>query len=134
MDEKESWSRRRPGYFTRASVGGRWKLADFGIAKNRENAAPGKTFQQAGTLGFAPPEQFEGTQADPSADIYCLGKLLTYLLTGGTDVDRIGLEYLDWRKLAHRCAQLSADRRPAIDEVLAVLRQMSGDVSAPTRG
>ena len=112
------------------SVGGLWKLADFGIAKNRENAAPGKTFQQAGTLGFAPPEQFEGTQADPSADIYCLGKLLAYLLTGGTDIDRIRPEYVEWRKLAYRCAQLSADRRPAIGDVLTWLRQMSGTASS----
>jgi serine/threonine protein kinase len=90
------------------SVQGTWKLADFGIAKNRENAAPGRTFQQSGTLGFASPEQFEGTQAEPSADIYGLGKLLAYLLTGGTDIDRIRPELVDWRKLAHRCAQLSA--------------------------
>ena len=108
------------------SVGGTWKLADFGIAKNRENATPGKTFQQAGTLGFAPPEQFEGTQAEPSADVYCLGKLLAYLLTGGTDVDRIRPDLVEWRKLAHRCAQLSADRRPSIGDVLTALRQMAG--------
>jgi len=112
------------------SVGGKWKLADFGIAKNRANATPGKTFQQAGTLGFAPPEQFEGTQAEPSADIYCLGKLMAYLLTGGTDIDRIRPDLADWRKLAYRCAQHAADRRPAIGEVLAALRQMAG-VSVP---
>jgi type III restriction enzyme len=110
------------------AVGGKWKLADFGIAKNRENAAPGKTFQQAGTLGFAPPEQFEGTRAEPSADIYCLGKLLAYLLTGGTDVDRIRPELVEWRKLAYRCAQHAADRRPAIGEVLEAMRQMAGVV------
>ena len=108
------------------SVRGTWKLADFGIAKNRANATPGKTFQQAGTLGFAPPEQFEGTQAEPSADIYCLGKLLAYLLTGGTDIDRIRPELADWRKLAYRCAQHAPDRRPAIGEVLEALRQMAG--------
>lgn len=108
------------------AVAGKWKLADFGIAKNRENAAPGKTFQQAGTLGFAPPEQFEGTQAEPSADIYCLGKLFAYLLTGGTDIDRIRPEHVEWRKVAYRCAQLSAERRPVIADVLAALRQMAG--------
>jgi type III restriction enzyme len=107
------------------SVRGTWKLADFGIAKNRENAAPGKTFQQSGTLGFAPPEQFEGTQAEPSADIYGLGKLLAYLLTGGTDVDRIRPELLDWRKLAYRCAQLSPEQRPPIGVVLTALRKMA---------
>jgi type III restriction enzyme len=108
------------------SVRGVWKLADFGIAKNRENAAPGKTFQQAGTLGFAPPEQFEGTQAEPSADIYSFGKLLAYLITGGTDIDRIRPELVDWRRLAHRCAQLLAEKRPSIGEVLDALRLLEG--------
>jgi serine/threonine-protein kinase len=108
------------------SVQGKWKLADFGIAKNRENAAPGRTFQQSGTLGFAPPEQFEGTQAEPSADIYGLGKLMAYLLTAGTDIDRIRPELGDWRKLAHRCAQLSPDQRPGIGDVLSALRRMAG--------
>jgi type III restriction enzyme len=107
-------------------VGGVWKLADFGIAKNRDNAAPGKTFQQAGTLGFAPPEQFEGTQAEPSADIYGLGKLLAYLLTGGTDIDRIRPELVEWRRLAYRCAQLSVEKRPTIGEVLEALQQLAG--------
>jgi serine/threonine-protein kinase len=62
-------------------AGTRWKLADFGIAKNRARAAPGVTFKQAGTYGYAAPEQLEGSPADPSADIYSFGKVLTYLAT-----------------------------------------------------
>mgnify|MGYP003383679788 CR=1 FL=1 len=84
--------------------GSKWKLADFGIAKNRAHAAPGVTFQQAGTYGYAAPEQFEGTAADPSADVYSFGKVLVFLLTGKTDLDGVPIEYSDLRRLAFKCA------------------------------
>jgi very-short-patch-repair endonuclease len=108
---------------------GLWKLADFGIAKSRRNAAPGATFQQAGTYGYAAPEQFDGTDAHPSADVYSFGKLIVFLLTGHTDLDRLPVEYADVRRLAFRCASQTPDARPSIREVLAQLEQMT-----PTAG
>jgi serine/threonine protein kinase len=105
--------------------GGRWKLADFGIAKSQRNAAAGVTFQHAGTYGYAAPEQFEGTQAEPSADVYSFGKMLVFLLTGTTDLDRVPLEYTAARKLARQCAALAAETRPTIDEVIKSLEQLA---------
>jgi hypothetical protein len=104
---------------------GVWKLADFGIAKSRRNAAPGATFQQAGTYGYAAPEQFEGTEAHPTADVYSFGKLLVFLLTGHTDLDRIPVDYADARRLAFRCASQTPDARPGIGEVLAMLEHLA---------
>ena len=107
-------------------AGGTWKLADFGIAKNRAHAAPGRTFQQAGTYGYAAPEQFEGVEAHPSADVYSFGKLLAFMLTSTTDPDKIRVEFADWRRLAHRCAQYDPNGRPSIADVVGTLRGMAG--------
>jgi type III restriction enzyme len=108
-------------------VGTTWKLADFGIAKNVANVQPGKTFLQSGTLGYAPPEQFEGEQANATMDVYSFGKLLAFLVTGATDPDKISLGSADWRRLAFKCAQDIPERRPRIDVVVDALRKMSGD-------
>jgi serine/threonine protein kinase len=107
-------------------VGGKWKLADFGIAKNRAQAVPGHTFQRAGTYGYAAPEQFEGTEAHPSADIYSFGKLIVFLLTGKTDLDRVPVEYGDLRRLAFRCASGLPESRPGISEVVEFVRALGG--------
>ncbi len=44
---------------------------------------------ERGDDGFAPPEQLDGAEAHPSADIFAFGKLLAYLTTGQTDVDQL---------------------------------------------
>jgi hypothetical protein len=105
---------------------GKWKLADFGIAKSQAQGFGGRTFKQAGTYGYAAPEQFEGTEAHPSADVYSFGKLMVFLLTGGTDLDRVPVEYSDLRRLVFRCASPMAEGRPAIQEVVALLEAISG--------
>lgn len=70
---------------------GRIKIADFGIAKLIENAAPdggnpgdalpAAATVMAGTQGYSAPEQANGT-ADHRADIYALGVVLYEMLTG----------------------------------------------------
>ena len=57
---------------------GRVVLVDFGIARLFKAARKGTMI---GTLGFAPPEQYQGI-ADPRSDIYSLGATLHYILTG----------------------------------------------------
>src|SRR5580658_6547108 len=57
---------------------GRVVLVDFGIARLFKAARKGTMI---GTLGFAPPEQYQGV-ADPRSDIYSLGATLHYVLTG----------------------------------------------------
>src|SRR5271163_5231851 len=57
---------------------GRVVLVDFGIARLFKSARKGTMI---GTLGFAPPEQYQGI-ADPRSDLYSLGATLHYVLTG----------------------------------------------------
>jgi DNA phosphorothioation-dependent restriction protein DptH len=96
-----------------------WKLADFGIAKNLGRLVTQRTFQQHGTLGYSAPEQFQGVDAHPSADVYSLGKLLVFLLTGQTDVDYV--QYTSWSGLIKRCIAQKPEDRLAIDEVITEL-------------
>jgi len=56
-------------------------LIDFGISREfSENAL--KDTVNTGTVGFMPPEQYGFKQTDCRADIYSLGILLCWLLTG----------------------------------------------------
>ncbi len=96
------------------STGGRWKLTDFGISKNLARLMTQKTFQQHGTLGYAAPEQFQGCAAHSSADVYSLGKVLVFLLTGQTDVDHVPFPV--WRDLIIKCVNADPDLRPDVDE------------------
>ena len=61
---------------------GRLRLIDFGIARSclpqEETVA---ILKGAGTIGFAPPEQFVGTPTDARSDVYSLGATLYSLLT-----------------------------------------------------
>lgn len=61
---------------------GHVKVIDFGLARHFE---PGKRrdTQASGTVGYAPPEQWEDSgQSDPRSDIYSLAATLYYVLTG----------------------------------------------------
>ena len=102
-----------------------WKLADFGIAKDRKRAMPGATFQMAGSYGYAPPEQWAGTTADPSADVFALGKLIAFMATGGTDPDAIPHGYKVVRELALRCTVQAPQNRPSSTQLLQALEGLA---------
>src|SRR5262249_49879880 len=57
---------------------GRVVLIDFGIARLFKGRSKGTMI---GTLGFAPPEQYQGN-VDPRSDIYALGATLHFVMTG----------------------------------------------------
>ncbi|MEI7024316.1 serine/threonine protein kinase [Paenibacillus sp. y28] len=58
------------------------RLIDFGIARSFKAEQSTDTVQ-LGTIGFAAPEQFAGRQTDARTDLYGLGALMYYLLSGG---------------------------------------------------
>ncbi len=64
-------------------------LTDFGLAKQaitRGDAT--RTGQWVGTLDYAAPEQIRGARVDARADVYSLGAVLYYILTGQVPFDR----------------------------------------------
>ncbi|MET3941334.1 serine/threonine protein kinase [Paenibacillus sp. PvP094] len=59
------------------------RLIDFGIARSFKAQHIEDTVK-LGTAGFAAPEQYGTGQTDARSDLYGLGALLLYLMTGGT--------------------------------------------------
>ena len=110
----------KPGNILR--VNGLWKIGDFGIAKNLTRLITQQTFRRAGTSGYAPQEQLDGVEAHSSADVYAFGKIIVFLLSGQTDVDRIHLPR--WGNLILRCADRDRDRRPNAAAALAELQSI----------
>ena len=58
--------------------GGKVFLVDFGIARTWVSSQRGTAI---GTAGYAPPEQYKG-EAEPRSDLFSLGVMMHYLLTG----------------------------------------------------
>lgn len=71
-------------FLTRAGL---TKILDFGIAKlapdavRRASAAPTLTGLLFGTAGYLAPEQIQGREADPRADLFALGTIMYEMLT-----------------------------------------------------
>jgi serine/threonine protein kinase len=101
---------------------GGWKLADFGIAKNTSREMTRATMQHRYTPGYAPPEQVDGARANPSADVYAVGKVIAFMLTGETDPDRI--PYPSWRTLVRNCNALNSSERPSVEAVGKMLADL----------
>ena len=77
---------------------GRIKLIDFGISRvYDENAQEDTVF--FGTKYFAAPEQYGFSQTDSRTDIFSMGALLCWLLTGDADI-RHGITKIKSKRLA----------------------------------
>lgn len=73
----------KPSNVMRAE-GGRIVLLDFGIARSAD-ATDGAADSSSGTPRFMAPEQFEGRAAvGPAADLFAIGVLLYWLVSGAT--------------------------------------------------
>jgi serine/threonine-protein kinase len=57
-------------------------LCDFGLAKQTSSPATTQAGFFLGTLDYAAPEQIEGREVDARTDVYALGGVLYYCLTG----------------------------------------------------
>lgn len=58
------------------------RLSDFGIAMRKGEARLTETNYVVGTPGYFAPEQLEGTEPDFTADLYAVGLVALYLLSG----------------------------------------------------
>ncbi|WP_406368957.1 serine/threonine protein kinase [Streptomyces sp. NBC_00647] len=63
-------------------LGGRWCLADFGIARYAEATTAKRTFKLHGTFAYMAPERWNNQRATSASDIYALGVLAFELLAG----------------------------------------------------
>jgi serine/threonine protein kinase len=109
------------------SPGGHFSLIDFGIARQFKPGQVRDTMP-LGSPGYAAPEQYGRAQTTPRSDIYGLGALLHFLLSGTDPVDRplhfaplsLG-EDAPRRELAElvmQMVELDASQRPqSIEEV-----------------
>ncbi|MDR0819011.1 MAG: serine/threonine protein kinase [Oscillospiraceae bacterium] len=89
-------------------------LIDFGISRRYSRDADTDT-AYLGTKKYAPPEQYGFAQTDCRADIYALGVVLCFMLTGepdGTITDN-GL-----KRIAEKCTAFSPDDRYQSAEAL----------------
>lgn len=95
-------------------------LIDFGISRRYDSAA-GEDTVFAGTRGFAAPEQYGFAQTDCRSDIFSLGVLLCWLMTGQTRLGEASAGGLE--RCIRRCTAFDPkDRYQSVDAVAAALR------------
>jgi hypothetical protein len=83
------------------------KLTDFGIA-----ARTGSTTIPAGSLAYAPPEQFDGGPASPASDVYAATATFYECLTGEPPFGREAAQSQSELIEKHRSAQVPMDPVP----------------------
>ncbi|HEX5621571.1 MAG TPA: protein kinase [Solirubrobacteraceae bacterium] len=98
-------------------------LTDFGLTKHAA-AAGGFTHtgQFVGTPDFVSPEQIRGEPADARADVYALGCVLFYVLTGRTPFPReseLGKLYAHLGDPVPPASDFAPAVPPALDQVIA---------------
>ena len=101
-------------------------LIDFDIARAvREGGGTDTVF--FGTKGYAPPEQYGFGQTDCRADIYALGVLLRWLITGSIRENKNIAIHPDIKRVIDRCTTFSPDER------YADAGQVRKDLRQPTK-
>jgi serine/threonine protein kinase len=106
----------------------RWVVADWGLVRRPvgTTSAGGRTRlgTSYGTEGFAPPELSVNAHAATSAaDIYYIGQLVGWCLTGTTPLQNMPLLPTDgpWRSVVRAATRHDAHRRPQTVEELQTL-------------
>ncbi|MFF5488282.1 PaeR7I family type II restriction endonuclease [Streptomyces virginiae] len=106
---------------------GRWTLADWGAARRPrgQTTFAGRTGAYIGTPGFAPPElSVNPHDAVPASDIYSLGRVAAWALTGERPLPNIPLlpAQEPWQTIVREATQHEIERRPqSIDELLTLI-------------
>ncbi len=93
---------------------GRLHLIDFGISRVYDKNASEDTVCY-GTKHFAPPEQYGFAQTDCRADIFSLGVLLGWLLTGELELKSIlnKITNRNLKRIVKRCTAFAPEKRYA---------------------
>jgi streptogramin lyase/predicted Ser/Thr protein kinase len=96
-------------------------LSDFGLTKRLTDETMTGSGRWVGTLGYIAPEQIRGEPVDARADVYALGCLLFYILTGVAPYRRDSDEatlYAHLHDAAPDARALMPDVPPALAEVI----------------
>ncbi|MCD8217105.1 MAG: serine/threonine protein kinase [Clostridiales bacterium] len=84
------------------------KIVDFNIARNYESGQGSDTVIM-GTRKYAAPEQYGYAQTDARTDLYALGVMMNYLLTGKYPSDEIFFGEME--PIIRKCIQFDPDQR-----------------------
>jgi hypothetical protein len=104
-------------------------LSDFGLAKHAlATTGPTRSEQWVGTLDYIAPEQIRGERVDARADVYALGGVVYFMLTGRVPFEREDDQAKMWAHLAGPPPRPSAARPELPAELDAVvLRALAKD-------
>lgn len=106
---------------------GRWALADWGIVRRPrgQTTKAGRTGHFLGTEGFAAPELSRTPhEATASSDIYGVGRVIAWALTGTLPETNIPLQAPPgpWRPIVRAATQQDPQRRPqTVSDLLALI-------------
>ena len=111
-------------------------LTDFGLTRHVRSIAGGATTpgHWVGTLDYVAPEQIRSDSADARTDVYALGCLLFYLLTGSVPFPREGDEARLWAHLTERPPAVPEHVPKAFDAVIARALAKAPDDRYPSAG
>jgi hypothetical protein len=106
---------------------GRWTLADWGIVRRPrgQTTKVGRTGLYIGTEGFAAPELSETPhEATESSDIYSIGRVIAWALTG--ELPKTNLPLLPppgpWRSIVRAATHQDPQRRPqTVSDLIALI-------------
>jgi eukaryotic-like serine/threonine-protein kinase len=101
-------------------------LMDFGLARLTEPSGSVRGAEvPGGTLHYMAPELLEGGSLSVASDVFALGVLLHYMLTGVAPVANIRVDLpAPWKRIIVRCIEVDAKRRfESVDQIAAALNR-----------
>lgn len=125
----------------------RWKIADFGIARFIEEATASNTLRRYLSPEYAAPEQWRGERATHATDVYALGCIGFFVLTGNSpfrgdpEHGHLGSPLPDFactdprlKSLILMMARKKAEARPSLSRVVSQLEQIATEPLPATPG
>jgi serine/threonine-protein kinase len=123
---------------------GKWKIADFGIARFVDQATASDTLKECLSRYYAAPEQWRGERATHATDVYALGCIAFCLLTGAPPftndpkaehqkaaVPTFSCSEPRLTTLINVCLRKTASSRRSLSEVRSLLAAIGAKVQPP---
>ncbi len=104
---------------------GKWKVADFGIARFIEDSTSLRTLKDCLTAPYAAPEQWRSRPSSKATDIYSLGCIGYALLTGNPPFLGPGRAEFQEQHLHQTPPELANEHDPRLRSLLAMMLRKS---------